>query len=116
MLSAFISTYVFVIHNTNLNFTVLSFTFPFSSTISVLCSQYTFSKMHWFLTNILPILATLTATSLAGTVAPRASFQPVTIKGNAFFAGNDRFYVRGVDYQPGMSIALFYDSTVDAKR
>lgn len=61
--------------------------------------------MHSFLTNILPILATLTAPSLAGTVAPRASFQPVTIKGNAFFAGNDRFYVRGVDYQPGTSIA-----------
>lgn len=61
--------------------------------------------MHWFLNNILPILAALTAPSLAGAVAPRASFQPVTIKGNAFFAGNDRFYVRGVDYQPGRSIA-----------
>lgn len=25
----------------------------------------------------------------------------VTVKGNAFFAGSTRFYVRGVDYQPG---------------
>lgn len=27
----------------------------------------------------------------------------VTVKGNAFFAGDDRFYMRGVDYQPGGS-------------
>lgn len=70
--------------------------------------------MHWFLTTILPIISTLTASSLAGTVAPRASFQPVTIKGNAFFAGKDRFYVRGVDYQPGTSIAPLLP--VDVKR
>jgi hypothetical protein len=24
-----------------------------------------------------------------------------SVKGNAFFAGNNRFYVRGVAYQPG---------------
>ncbi|KAJ6258890.1 1,3-beta-glucanosyltransferase gel1 [Drechslerella dactyloides] len=30
-----------------------------------------------------------------------ADLTPITIKGNAFYAGNDRFYVRGVDYQPG---------------
>ncbi|KAK6332906.1 hypothetical protein TWF696_002925 [Orbilia brochopaga] len=30
-----------------------------------------------------------------------AGLTPITIKGNAFFAGNDRFYVRGIDYQPG---------------
>ena len=42
------------------------------------------------------------ATALAGALAPRDSkITPVTIKGNAFFAGNDRFYIRGVDYQPG---------------
>lgn len=59
---------------------------------------------------------------LAGALAPRASsLAPVTVKGNgkqtgllrwlslvdltnlAFFAGNDRFYIRGVDYQPGGS-------------
>lgn len=27
--------------------------------------------------------------------------RPVTIRGNAFYVGNERFYVRGVDYQPG---------------
>lgn len=33
----------------------------------------------------------------------QASLQPVTTKGNAFYVGNERFYVRGVDYQPGGS-------------
>ncbi|KAK5131064.1 beta-glucanosyltransferase [Meristemomyces frigidus] len=32
-----------------------------------------------------------------------SSLPKVTVKGNAFFAGEDRFYVRGVDYQPGGS-------------
>lgn len=41
-----------------------------------------------------------------GAVAPRQSTgkgksTPVTVKGNAFFAGDERFYVRGVAYQPG---------------
>jgi len=31
----------------------------------------------------------------------RAGIQAVTVKGNAFFAGDKRFYIRGVDYQPG---------------
>ncbi|KAI4728649.1 beta-glucanosyltransferase [Aureobasidium sp. EXF-10728] len=31
------------------------------------------------------------------------SLPTVTVKGNAFFAGNERFYIRGVDYQPGGS-------------
>lgn len=65
------------------------------------------------------------STVLAGALAPRASLAPVTVKGNgkqncrfhrlvgtflfysdnlsAFFAGNDRFYIRGIDYQPGGS-------------
>jgi len=48
------------------------------------------------------------AAALAASVAatPTAHVQkraitPVTVKGNAFFAGNERFYIRGVDYQPG---------------
>ncbi|KAK7514326.1 Glucanosyltransferase-domain-containing protein [Phyllosticta citriasiana] len=32
--------------------------------------------------------------------------QAVTVKGNAFFAGDTRFYVRGIDYQPGGSSNL----------
>lgn len=33
----------------------------------------------------------------------RASLPTVTASGNAFFAGSSRFYIRGVDYQPGGS-------------
>ena len=33
---------------------------------------------------------------------PRAvSLDPITVTGNAFFKGGNRFYVRGIDYQPG---------------
>ncbi|KAF2276483.1 1,3-beta-glucanosyltransferase gel1 precursor [Westerdykella ornata] len=37
-------------------------------------------------------------------VLPRQSkgkLTPIEVRGNAFFAGNERFYVRGVAYQPG---------------
>ncbi|KAL9027146.1 MAG: hypothetical protein Q9196_004294 [Gyalolechia fulgens] len=40
-------------------------------------------------------------TAFAGALAPRATIPKVTVKGNAFFAGSERFYMRGVDYQPG---------------
>ncbi|GAB1319252.1 1,3-beta-glucanosyltransferase [Madurella fahalii] len=37
-------------------------------------------------------------------VAPRqVSLEPITATGNAFFRGSERFYVRGIDYQPGGS-------------
>ncbi|KAL2002255.1 hypothetical protein VTN02DRAFT_336 [Thermoascus thermophilus] len=39
-------------------------------------------------------------------VKPRADVTPITIKGNAFFKGDERFYIRGVDYQPGGSSKL----------
>lgn len=32
---------------------------------------------------------------------PRATLEAITVKGNAFFKGSERFYVRGIDYQPG---------------
>ncbi|KAG5956064.1 hypothetical protein E4U57_002921 [Claviceps arundinis] len=35
----------------------------------------------------------------------RASFPTVTVSGNAFYAGKERFYLRGIDYQPGGSSA-----------
>lgn len=41
--------------------------------------------------------------SLAAAVA---AITPVTVKGNAFFTGDDRFYIRGLDYQPGGSLKL----------
>ncbi|KAH7380386.1 Glucanosyltransferase-domain-containing protein [Phaeosphaeria sp. MPI-PUGE-AT-0046c] len=49
-------------------------------------------------------IAAVLAASVAASPAPvqkRASITPVTVKGNAFFAGDKRFYIRGVDYQPG---------------
>jgi len=50
-------------------------------------------------------IAALLAASAAATPAPieKRAITPVTVKGNAFFAGNKRFYIRGVDYQPGGS-------------
>lgn len=44
--------------------------------------------------------AALLPASVAGALTP------VTIKGNAFFNGTERFYIRGVDYQPGGSSSL----------
>lgn len=40
------------------------------------------------------------------------SIVPITVKGNAFFKGDERFYIRGVDYQPGGSSKL-HDSIAD---
>ncbi|KKY25093.1 putativebeta-glucanosyltransferase gel1 [Phaeomoniella chlamydospora] len=40
----------------------------------------------------------------AAAIEQRASnLTAITVKGNAFFQGDDRFYIRGVDYQPGGS-------------
>ncbi|KFY08876.1 hypothetical protein V492_05816 [Pseudogymnoascus sp. VKM F-4246] len=36
-------------------------------------------------------------------LGPRANLEPITVKGNAFFKGSERFYIRGIDYQPGGS-------------
>lgn len=45
--------------------------------------------------------ATSSAAASGGSALPT-----VTKKGNAFFAGEDRFYIKGVDYQPGGSSEL----------
>ncbi|KAK5074807.1 1,3-beta-glucanosyltransferase [Lithohypha guttulata] len=53
--------------------------------------------------NIAAILP-FTALAAGSALQPRASsVTPITVKGNAFFQGNNRFYIRGVDYQPGGS-------------
>jgi hypothetical protein len=49
---------------------------------------------------ITAVLAAAVAATPAA-IEKRASITPVTVKGNAFFAGDKRFYIRGVDYQPG---------------
>lgn len=57
------------------------------------------------------LLSALAAAAHAGPtrtlpVAPRqVSVEPITATGNAFFKGGERFYVRGIDYQPGGSSA-----------
>ncbi|KYK60466.1 glycolipid-anchored surface protein 5 [Drechmeria coniospora] len=40
-----------------------------------------------------------------GAPQKRATLTAVTAKGNAFWVGNERFYLRGIDYQPGGSSA-----------
>jgi len=47
--------------------------------------------------------AAATAALVFSNVASASISQAITVKGNAFFAGSDRFYIRGVDYQPGGS-------------
>ncbi|GES57001.1 1,3-beta-glucanosyltransferase Gel1 [Aspergillus terreus] len=42
----------------------------------------------------------------APSLKARDDVTPVTVKGNAFFKGDERFYIRGVDYQPGGSSDL----------
>jgi len=52
---------------------------------------------------VLSLLGAVVSPALASVVArqSKGNLQPVTVKGNAFFRGNERFYVRGVAYQPG---------------
>ncbi|KAF2865530.1 Glucanosyltransferase-domain-containing protein [Massariosphaeria phaeospora] len=47
------------------------------------------------------ISSALAASVAASPSVAKRAIAPVTVKGNAFFAGDQRFYVRGVDYQPG---------------
>lgn len=54
--------------------------------------------------SVISALAAVTAVQATPTKR-QSSITPITVKGNAFFAGNTRFYVRGVDYQPGGSSA-----------
>lgn len=42
-------------------------------------------------------------TASSVTAAAAQATTAITISGNAFFRGSDRFYIRGVDYQPGGS-------------
>ena len=51
--------------------------------------------------------ALFAASALAGpSINARNNVTPITVKGNAFFQGDNRFYIRGVDYQPGGSSNL----------
>lgn len=50
-------------------------------------------------------IAAIAALSAPMALVSASSFPSITIKGNAFYNGTDRFYIRGVDYQPGGSSA-----------
>lgn len=52
------------------------------------------------------LLGAAVAPAFASVVArqSKGKLPTVSVKGNAFFAGDERFYVRGVAYQPGMSL------------
>ena len=50
--------------------------------------------------------AVAVAAGLASASVTKRSVPEVTTKGNAFYAGNDRFYIRGVDYQPGTAMLM----------
>lgn len=60
--------------------------------------------------NIASVAAAITMGASVAMAAPqkmaRDSVTPITVKGNAFFQGDQRFYIRGVDYQPGGSSNL----------
>lgn len=45
----------------------------------------------------------LGASSAFGTPVKRDDITPITVSGNAFWKGDERFYMRGIDYQPGGS-------------
>lgn len=55
---------------------------------------------------ILSVLGAAISPAFASVVARQSNSKgklpPVEVRGNAFFAGNERFYVRGVAYQPGL--------------
>jgi Glucanosyltransferase len=56
-----------------------------------------------------PTIASLLGKRSTATIS-NANTPPITVKGNAFFANNQRFYIRGVDYQPGW-LPLSFNST-----
>lgn len=58
--------------------------------------------------NAVATLAVLSSVfaSPSANIHTRDSITPITVKGNAFFQGDKRFYIRGVDYQPGGSSKL----------
>ncbi|KAF7915291.1 uncharacterized protein EAE98_011157 [Botrytis deweyae] len=51
---------------------------------------------------------------LAARASSTASVEAVTISGNAFYKGSDRFYIRGVDYQPGGGTGTTSDPIANA--
>lgn len=62
------------------------------------------------------VLSLATSTVLAApSIERRSGVTPITTKGNAFFQGDSRFYIRGVDYQPGGTSNGLTDPIADAE-
>ncbi|KAF5095380.1 hypothetical protein D0Z00_003160 [Geotrichum galactomycetum] len=58
--------------------------------------------------------ALFAASLMAGLISSvSAALTPIEVKGNAFYSGSDRFFIRGVDYLPG-GASNFKDPLVDA--
>ncbi|KAK2626391.1 hypothetical protein QTJ16_004653 [Diplocarpon rosae] len=53
------------------------------------------------LVSAFPAFAIATSPSPVLQARGTSTLTPITITGNAFYQGSDRFYIRGVDYQPG---------------
>ena len=53
---------------------------------------------------LLSVIGAVITPAFGGIVTRQAKgkLPPVSVKGNAFYAGDERFYIRGVAYQPGM--------------
>ncbi|KAL1960568.1 hypothetical protein VTO42DRAFT_7147 [Malbranchea cinnamomea] len=51
--------------------------------------------------SLLTAVALGTSSALGGLLKRDSGITPITVKGNAFWKGDERFYIRGVDYQPG---------------
>lgn len=81
-----------------LSWRILSFLFDlFSHSFQTTTS----TKMRYLTAVITSLALATTALATSSTSLEKRSLTPVTITGNAFFAGSTRFYIRGVDYQPG---------------
>jgi hypothetical protein len=71
------------------------------SSVSWLRESTLVITMKSFSAALLLQLGALSTMVAATSVNAKRSVAEVSVQGNAFFAGTNRFYIRGVDYQPG---------------
>lgn len=70
---------------------------------TTLVSALIFSAISLAVAEPANVEARATKSSSASSTGTGSTLPTITTKGNAFFSGNDRFYIRGIDYQPGGS-------------
>jgi hypothetical protein len=71
--------------------------------LSTVTAMKSFAVLAFLGAAVTPAFASVVARQTKG------KLPTVSVKGNAFFAGDNRFYVRGVAYQPGSFIC---DTTI----